>query len=192
MPRSRLLTGDDWPEAELRAAVLAGELVAVGPCWASPSEPQTVALRAAAVAWALRDPRLIACTVTAAWVWGAVSRPPEPLEVCTPAGLRVRVRAEVRLREVRIEDVDVVRVADLRVSSPGRTVVDLLRTPATVAGGFGGVEATAVHGLLATGAASLTEVLDRLAALGTVPMARQAERRLRAVQAGAAPGVSPR
>ncbi len=34
--RSRLLTSDDWPESELRGAVLAGELVAVGPCWASP------------------------------------------------------------------------------------------------------------------------------------------------------------
>ena len=197
VPRSRLLTSDDWPEAELRAAVLAGELVPVGPCWASPAEPQTPALRAAAAAWVLRDGRLIASTLTAAWIWGAVSRPPAPLEVCVPPQVRVHVDADVRLREVRIDLRDTVRLGALRVTVPARTAVDLLRTPGTAGGRFGAAEASAVAGLLATGATSAADLLERLSALGTVPMVRQAERRLRDVQEAAQPPtddgpVSPR
>ncbi|TDN42757.1 transcriptional regulator with AbiEi antitoxin domain of type IV toxin-antitoxin system [Curtobacterium flaccumfaciens] len=182
MPRSRLLTSDDWPESELRAAVLAGELVAVGPCWASPAEPQTPELRAAAAAWVLSDGRLIASTLTAAWIWGAASRPPAPLEVCIPPQVRVHVDADVRLREVRIDLHDTVRLGALRVTLPVRTAVDLLRTPGTASGRFGAAEASAVRGLLATGAAGTSDVVERLSALGTVPMVRQAERRLRALQ----------
>jgi hypothetical protein len=183
--RSRLLTSDDWPESELRGSVLAGELVAVGPCWASPAEPQTPELRAAAAAWVLRDPRLIASTVTAAWIWGAASRLPAPVEACIPLQVRVHVDADVRLREVRIDDDDTARLGALRVTVPARTAVDLLRSPGATAGAFGGAEASAVHGLLAIGAVSVAEVVDRLRALGTVPMVRQAERRLRGLQGAA-------
>ncbi|MBT1543629.1 hypothetical protein KK103_17840 [Curtobacterium flaccumfaciens pv. flaccumfaciens] len=185
MPRPRLLTSDDWPEPELRAAVLAGELVAIGPCWASPAEPQTPSLRAAAAGWVLRDARLIACTLTAAWIWGAVSRPPAPLEACIPPQVRVHVGPEVRLREVRIDVDDTVVLARLRVALPARTAIDLLRMPGPTAGAFGAAEASAVHGLLAIGAVSAAELRTRLTALGTIPMVRQAERRLRAVQDGA-------
>lgn len=189
MPRPRLLTSDDWPEAELRAAVLAGELVAVGPCWASPAEPQTPALRAAAAARVLRDPRLIAGTLTAAWVWGAVSRPPDPLEACIPPQVRVHVGPAVHLREVRIDDDDTVALERLRVTLPARTAVDLLRTPGPTAGAFGAAEADAVRGLLAIGAVTVGALRARLGALGTIPMARQAERRLQALQNGAGPAV---
>ena len=181
MARPRLLTSDDWPESELRAAVLAGELVAVGPCWASPAEPQTPSLRAEAAAWVLRDPRLIAGTRTAAWIWGATSRPPAPLEACIPPQIRVHVEADVRLREVIIGDEDVVRLGRLRVTTPARTAVDLLRSPGTSAGTIGAAEASAVHGLLEIGAVTTDEVVTRLSALGTIPMVRQAERRLRAL-----------
>lgn len=187
MPRGRLLTSDDWPESELRAAVLAGELVAVGACWASPVEPQTTELRAAAATWVLRDARLIASTVTAAWIWGASSRPPVPLEACIPPQIRVHVGADVRLREVRITDDDTARLGPLRVTVPARTAVDLLRTPGATAGAFGAAEASAVQGLLVIGAVTVDEVLERLSALGTVPMVRQAERRLRDLQETAQP-----
>ncbi len=194
MPRPRLLTSDDWPEPELRAAVLAGELVPVGPCWASPAEPQTPSLRAAAAAWVLRDGRLIACTLTAAWIWGAASRLPAPLEACIPPQVRVHVGPDVRLREVRIQADDSVVLGGLRVTMPARTAVDLLRMPGLSAGAFGEAEATAVHGLLAIGAVTAAELQVRLSALGTIPMVRQAERRLRGLQdaaggAGGAGGV---
>lgn len=181
MPRSRLLTSDDWPESELRAAVLAGELVAVGPCWASPAEPQTPALRAAAVAWVVTDRRLVACTRTAAWIWGAVSRPPAPLELCVPSQIRVHGDAAFRVREMVLPDDDVARLGDLRVTIPTRTAVDLLRAPGTADGELGTAESSAVDGLLVSGAVTPEAVLARLRALGTIPMARQAERRLRAL-----------
>ncbi|OII26653.1 hypothetical protein BIV03_07640 [Curtobacterium sp. MCBA15_016] len=192
MSRTRLLTSDDWPEAELRAAVLDGELVAVGACWASPAEPQTPALRAAAAAWALRDARLIASTRTAAWVWGAVSRAPAPLEACVPLRVRVHVDGALRVREVVITDEDVVVLDGLRVTTPLRTVVDLLRSPGDRPGGFDPSDAEAVVGLLGIGAVSVDAVAGSLATLGTIPMVRQAERRLRAVLDAAGDSVSPR
>lgn len=190
MPRSRLVTSDDWPEAELRAAVLAGELVAVGACWASPVEPQTPSLRAEAAAWTLRDARPIAGTRTAAWIWGATSRPPSPLEAAISPQARVHVDAGVRLREVVIDPADIVRLGGLGgpagagglgVTTPLRTAIDLLRTPSTGERTFGAAESEAVRGLLAIGEVTVTEVEERLCGLGTIPMVRQASRRLRAL-----------
>ncbi|MGG7307092.1 type IV toxin-antitoxin system AbiEi family antitoxin [Curtobacterium sp. AB451] len=194
MPRTRLLTTDDWPEAELRAAVLAGELVAVGACWASPTEPQTPSLRAAAAAWSLGDARFIAGTRTAAWIWGAVSRAPSPVEGCVPLRVRVHTDGAVHVREVVIADEDTVVLGGLRVTTPLRTVVDLLRSPGDRPGGFDPADARAVAGLLAIEAVSVDEVIGHLAALGTIPMVRQAERRLAAVQrlGGCSDPVSPR
>jgi len=185
VPTSRLLTSDDWPEAELRAAVLAGELVPVGWCWASPAEPQVPALRAAAHAWRLPDPRLVASGRSAAWIWGASARPPTPVEVSVPPTVRVRVDADVRLREVRLPDADSVLLGGVRVTTPLRTAVDLLRAP----GAFDGSALDALRGLLAIGAVDLDDVRRHLDALGTIPMARQAARRLDRAITGPSAGV---
>jgi len=181
VPTPRLLTTDDWPEPELRAAVLAGELVPVGWCWASPAEPQDPALRARAFTWRVPDRRAAAALLTAAWIWGAVARPPDPVEVAV--GLRVRVRADpgVRLREVQLGADDVVVTGGASVTTPERTALDLLRVPGTGAGEFDGVRAVAVSALVALGLVDVERLADRITALGTVPMARQAERRLRAL-----------
>jgi hypothetical protein len=192
VPRSRLVTSDDWPEVELRAAVLAGELVPVGACWASPVEPQTPSLRAAAAAWTLRDARLIAGTRTAAWIWGATSRPPTPLEAAISLQARVHVDAGVLLREVVIDPADLVRLDPLRVTTPSRTAIDLLRTPNTGERKFGAAEAEAVRGLIAIGAVTVAEVEHRLCGLGTIPMVRQASRRLRALLESGAAAVDGR
>jgi hypothetical protein len=186
------VTSDDWPEVELRAAVLAGELVPVGACWASPVEPQTPSLRAAAAAWTLRDARLIAGTRTAAWIWGATSRPPTPLEAAISPQARVHVDAGVLLREVVIDPADLVRLDPLRVTTPSRTAIDLLRTPNTGERTFGTAEAEAVQGLIAIGAVTVAEVEDRLCGLGTIPMVRQASRRLRALLESGAAAVDGR
>ncbi|ROS67283.1 transcriptional regulator with AbiEi antitoxin domain of type IV toxin-antitoxin system [Curtobacterium sp. PhB172] len=177
MPGSRLLTTDDWPEAELRAAVLAGELVPVGPCWASPATPQDPALRASAASWVFGDARLVASGRTAAWIWGAASRPPDPIEASVPPQLRIAVGPGLHLREVALQPVDVVRLGSVQtvVTTPERTAVDLLRTP----GEWDTERAAAVDGLLTIGAVSVDELHARLSGLGTIPMARQAERRLR-------------
>ncbi len=180
MPTSRLVTSDDWPEPELRAAVLAGELVAVGPCWASPAEPQVPSLRAAAFAWRVRDRRVVASGRTAAWVWGACSSPPEPLQVSIPPRVRIRLDPDVQLREVRLDPGDVEVLDGVAVTSPVRTALDLLRTP----GAADPAALEGVQGVLVTGAVDADVLAQRLAALGTVPMVRQAERRLAALRDG--------
>lgn len=172
---SRLLTTDDWPESELRAAVLAGELVAVGDCWASVAEPQDPALRAASFAWSTADDRVIAAGRSAAWIWGSGSRPPSPHEACVPAGQRIRQDGGVRVREVAISPAEVVSPGGTAVTTPVRTALDLLRVTGPAAWAE---RADVVRGLLVIGLVSVTGLRDELGMLGTVPMVRQAERRL--------------
>jgi len=177
----RLVTTDDWPASELRAAVLAGDLVAVGDCWASVAEPQDPALRAASFSWSVGDDRLVAAGRSAAWVWGACSRPPVPHDVCIPADQRVRRRgAGTRVRELAIAPDDVVRLGAVRVLTPLATVVDLLRAREA----FGAAEARVVRDLMATVPVAVADVRRAVADLHQVPMARQAERRLRALDTG--------
>ncbi len=177
MPTPRLLTSDDWPEAELRAAVLAGELVPVGSCWASVAEAQVPSLRAEAWAVDVPDRRLVACGGSAAWIWGGRSCAPEPAEAAASLGIRIADVTTVRVRQVRIGPEDTVALDGVRVTTPVRTVVDLLRA----IGDLDPDAADAVRGLFAVGATEPEAVLAALDALGTVPMVRQAARRLDAL-----------
>lgn len=175
MPSSRLLTTDDWPEAELRAATLAGDLVEVGACWASIAEPQDPALRAASFAWSTGDTRVIAAGRTATWIWGARSRPPLPHDACVRAGQRIHRWGGDRIREVAITAEDLVHLAGVSVTTPVRTALDLLRVHGVEAWS---TSAESVAGLIAIGAVAPRTLQHRLELLGTVPMVRQAERRL--------------
>jgi hypothetical protein len=175
VPSSRLLTTDDWPEAELRAATLAGDLVEVGACWASIAEPQDPALRAASFAWSTGDPRVIASGRTATWIWGARSRPPLPHDACVRAGQRIHRRGGERTREVAITPEDLVHVAGVPVTTPVRTALDLLRVHGQAAWA---ASAESVAGLIVIGEVDPLVLRHRLELLGTVPMVRQAERRL--------------
>ncbi|MCJ1714853.1 type IV toxin-antitoxin system AbiEi family antitoxin [Microbacterium sp. M1A1_1b] len=178
MCSSRLLTTDDWPETELRAAVLAGELVMVGACWASVAEPQDPALRAASFAWSAGDERVVAAGRSAAWIWGACSRPPLPHDACVPAGQRIRQNGGEPVREVAITSADTVRIGGATVTTPVRTALDLLRVAGPSAWAS---RSEVVRGLLDVGLVTPPELGARLRALGTAPMVRQAERRLREV-----------
>ncbi|MBF4581491.1 hypothetical protein ITJ54_02275 [Curtobacterium sp. VKM Ac-2865] len=175
MPSSRLLTTDDWPEAELRAATLAGDLVEVGACWASIAEPQDAGLRAASFAWSTGDPRVIAAGRTATWIWGARSRPPLPHDACVRAGQRIHRRGGERIREIAITAADLVHPGGVSVTTPVRTALDLLRVHGDEAWS---ASAESVAGLIAIGAVAPQTLQHRLELLGTVPMVRQAERRL--------------
>jgi hypothetical protein len=172
---SRLLTTDDWPEAELRAAALAGDLVEVGACWASIAEPQDAGLRAASFAWSTGDARVIAAGRTATWIWGARSRPPLPHDACVRAGQRIHRRGGERIREVAITPEDLLHPTGVPVTTPVRTALDLLRVHGDEAWA---ASAESVAGLIAVGGVDPTALQNRLELLGTVPMVRQAERRL--------------
>jgi len=122
-----VLTDAHLPETELRAAALDGQVYAVGDSWRSVAEIDDHVGRAIAVGLAL-GAGVVAAERTAAWVWGA--RGPAPLPhsglVASPARVKHRGRGSV-IRQVVIDDDEIVVVHGVAVTTPARTVVDLAR-----------------------------------------------------------------
>ena len=123
-----VLFHSDLPEAELHAAKLDGELYPVDRCFSPVDEIDGLWNRARALSLTV-PPRLIAEQRTAAWIYGALSRPPRQHQFCADISARVRPPAlvAVTVREVVIDASDLVDVAGLLVTTPLRTVVDLAR-----------------------------------------------------------------
>ena len=120
----------DLPLAELCAARLDGELFAVDDGWAPLDEPDLPAFRAAVTA--LRAPRsLVIERMSAAWVHGAIAAPPAVAQFCVPLSARLAVIGDHRalVREVRIDDDEIVRFGEVPCTTPTRTAFDLLRDP---------------------------------------------------------------
>ena len=136
-----VLTPVDLPLAELCAARIDGELVAVGAGYRSLATIETPELRIRAVLDA-ESGRLIAELGTAAWIWGAVDVPPTPHEFCCAHTARFRPNFErdALIREVRLDADDVIRLDGRAVTTPLRTAVDLARARPE----FGPVERIAV------------------------------------------------
>ncbi|MDQ2660836.1 MAG: hypothetical protein M3Y52_03060 [Actinomycetota bacterium] len=125
-----VLGTDDLPLAELCAARLDGELFAIDDGWAPVDEPDLPAFRAAVIA--LRAPRrLVIERLSAAWVHGGLAVPPAVAQFCVPLSSRIAVIADHRavVREVRIDDSEIVELGGIRCTSLVRTGFDLLREP---------------------------------------------------------------
>ncbi|MDQ0892500.1 hypothetical protein QFZ26_000055 [Agromyces ramosus] len=125
----------DLPLAELCAARIDGELVAIDDGWAPIDEPDLPSLRAAVVA--LRVPRsLIIERRSAAWVHGALDAPPAIAQFCVPHHERIAAISDRRthVREVTLSDGDVDDYRGARCTSVSRTAFDLLRDPSPVEG----------------------------------------------------------
>ena len=123
-----VLGTDDLPLAELCAARIDGDLVAIDEGWAPIDEPDLPSLRAAVVA--LRVSRsLIIERLSAAWVHDAVDSPPRTAQFCVPHGARIAAIADrrVAIREVVITDDEFVVLGGVRCTTPARTAFDLLR-----------------------------------------------------------------
>lgn len=122
-----LLTEADLPGPELRAAALDGQVYAVGDAWRSVAEIDDHVGRAVSAGASLGTGVVVAGR-TAAWVWGA--RGPAPLPhtglVVSPARVKHRSRGSV-VRQVVIDDDEMVVVHGVAVTTPARTVVDLAR-----------------------------------------------------------------
>jgi hypothetical protein len=182
---------------ELQAAMLDGELFRVGDTFASIGVQDDPPLRALAFAEAFGELGLVAERLSAAWIWGATSRPPGRHTACAPVGARWRGPvAGLDVRETQIDAEDVVLLGTdspgpgpVTVTSPTRTVLDLLRDRVP----FGDAELAAVAGLLdrtprpwtATGppgrpvtGVDLPAVRRSLEAAPGLPYGRQALRRL--------------
>lgn len=159
MHLSSLLTDGDFASTELSALRLDGEVFAVGDGFVCSDSDDDPSMRIRAVSALLGRPR-IAARRTACWIYGEDIACPRPVEVVVPAGKSQSTEAlrGVRLRESLLADGEVVDLAGLLVTSPLRTVADLLREPA-----WSRTDARAVSGLMSRQDLSLERVAAALA-----------------------------
>jgi hypothetical protein len=129
MPKlSAVLLPSDFPIAELYAARLDGELYAIDDGFSPIDLPENAEQRARSIA-ELCPGRVIAEQRSAAWIWGASHSPPALHELCASLGARSKsaVPRRATVREVVIDELSVVELGGIRVTTPIRTVLDLAR-----------------------------------------------------------------
>lgn len=116
--------------AELSAARLDGELTTVGDAYVAADALETPQLRAATLG-VLLGRSLVAIGISAAWVHGAVGAPPAVHHVQRTAarGVARPVDRRIRFRDTPIDVADVIVLGGVRVSTPARTLLDLIREP---------------------------------------------------------------
>ncbi|WP_431277379.1 type IV toxin-antitoxin system AbiEi family antitoxin [Leifsonia poae] len=171
----RLLDSAVLPLAELQAARLDGQLYRVGDAFATVDTPDTAELRAAA--FRLSAPRAaVADRLTASWIHGARAGPPVTLQVCVDSAHRISARTlqGLDVRQCILSRGDVVKLGDARVTSPLRTVVDLLRTVDRLTHGL----AVELHVLLRLGDDDIGSCQERILRQHRVPGTRRALDRL--------------
>lgn len=174
-----VLSSSELPLAELCAARLEGELFDLAGGFCPPDTPVTSSTRAAAVA-AGRPARLIAELHTAAWIHGVQPEEPAVPQFCTSTAHRVKAspsRLEVRLREVVIDDDELVLLGGRQVTAPLRTAVDLARSAEL----FDGRVSLVVLKLLRLGAHTLDDCVEQLDRRRNLPGKRRSLRRLQAL-----------
>lgn len=120
---------DLWPESVQHAMRLRGALIPCGPGMRGAAWPDTPRVRLAAIGFRL-DRSLVAAYLTAAWVWGAATDPGSPLSVAAAAGsARAPVAPGTRRYELRFAPGDISELGEFGVTSPTRTLLDLLHRP---------------------------------------------------------------
>jgi len=161
---------------ELDAARLDGDVYRLGDDYLPIDTIETPAHRLRAALAGLPE-GLAAERGTAAWVWGALPRPPAVAELCVVAPSRVRldVVPPVVLREVVLPPEDLVRLAGAAVTSPLRTALDLARTRE----GWTEGDTAALARLAELGRFRLEEAVARLSRPARLPGMARARLRLR-------------
>ena len=121
--------------------------------------------------------RLIAERLSAAWVWGALSAPPARHQFCVGIGSRVAHSAArwMTVREVVIDRDEIAELEGGLVTSPLRTVVDLVR----FGDRFDEAEAGTVRRLAALGGVRLDDAARTIEARRNLPGKHRALARLR-------------
>ncbi len=172
-----VLSASDLPLAELSAARLDGELFGMNMAYCPIDAIDSPELRAESVL-PLPEP-LIAERRTAAWIWGATAQPPRVHEFCTSLGARGRAAGPLpmTLREVMIEPADVVRIAGLRVTTPFRTLLDIVRSEARCTD----ATSAAVRALADLARVDAAECIDYLNSKRHLPHKRRAIQHLAAI-----------
>ncbi len=113
---------------ELMSARLDGDVIDIGDAFLPADAVETAQLRVAVIAPLVRA-GYAATHEAAAWVHGALADAPwvVNLQRFTPTRLHVVHDVRLRYRDVRLEEADAVTVAGLVVTTPVRTLVDLVR-----------------------------------------------------------------
>lgn len=122
LPDERLST------AELSAARLDGDLVEIGEGYMPADAVESTTTRAASLR-SICGTRLIACSWSAAWIYGVLNEPPPRHAVMRGAGHRVGNLIDRRaiFHDVGVDGDDVTEIAGVPVTSPLRTLIDVAR-----------------------------------------------------------------
>ncbi|MDJ0335212.1 hypothetical protein QMG83_08235 [Salinibacterium sp. G-O1] len=183
MPRTLqpVLSDADLPVAELWAARIDGELFRLGDCFTPIDEVEQPSHRARAVFSATSDfaahrGRLIAEQLSAAWIWGATGAPPVRHQFCVAMASRTGrdLPRSISLREVVIEDCDIVILGGCRVTTALRTIIDLARFSET----FEGQDARAVSSLMHLSGITLESSVEQMNSRRNLPGKHRAIQRL--------------
>ncbi|WP_203579448.1 hypothetical protein [Microbacterium hibisci] len=120
--------GDRLSRAELTAACLDGDLVALDDAYMPADAIETPALRAGSLAPIVGE-TLAATHLSAAWVHGALPAPPARHTVQRAVPRRLSVVPDRRLvyRDLEVGQADLQRVGGVLVTTPARTLADLAR-----------------------------------------------------------------
>jgi len=123
------LAGARLSQAELSAACLDGDVVAVGDAFIPADVVESPALRAASLAGLTGD-TLAATHLSATWIHGALDDPPprHTLQRAVPRRLHHVIDRRIVYRDRQVDPDDLERRAGVLVTSVARTVADLART----------------------------------------------------------------
>ena len=175
---SPVISTRDFPEAELAAMLLDGDVYRVGECVSPIDVPPSPQQRMVALEREL-PPRIILERRSAAWVWGALFFPPSRHEACTSLTGRRRppYSNRVSVREIAIRPAEVTRFAaapGLSLTTPLRTAMDIARYSEV----FGDIEMRAIAILLAGARTTPSECSSMIAGLQKLPFKKRALSRL--------------
>lgn len=171
-----VLSTADLPRPELDAARLDGELYLMDGCYCPIDEPERAALRGGSLA-ARFSPRLIAEQRSAAWVLGALDSAPRIHQLC--AGLTARARPAdltgLEVREVVVDESDLLAIGGFRVTTPTRTACDLARFSRH----FGALEQELIRRTMELGEVKLDDCLRLMERRRNLPGKKRAIQRIR-------------
>lgn len=114
--------------AELSAARLDGDLVEIGEGYMPADAIESTTARAASLR-SICGTRLVACSWSAAWIYGVLPEPPHRHSMMRGVPHRVGnlIDRRVIFHDVGVERDDIAEVAGVMVTSPLRTLIDVSR-----------------------------------------------------------------
>lgn len=120
--------GDRLSGPELAAARLDGELVEIGEAFMPADAVETPEIRAGSLR-SIAGPQVALTHESAAWVHGAIDHlpPRHSVQRRTPSRIHAVVDRTVRYRDLYLPSTDTQFIGGIAVSTPTRTLVDLLR-----------------------------------------------------------------